>query len=267
MKDGRDPGYEWDHHLLLLYRDERHREASVASWVQRGLDLGEKVLYTHHPDDASLLSSLWRLGIDVAKATDEERLSILPLEEFYPPTGHAGLVERALDEGFCGVRLSAEASAARSHLSEDRHHAFEQAMDGLCATMPVSAMCQYDARRTLGPRLSSAVDTHPGAARDDNMRLYRGAGRLHLTGEIDVGSARLLDLALRRACDLEQSPAVSIDLSGLTFIDVEGCRALLLGTNAFRSEGGTLFLEDAQPHVRRTMTLLGVERQDRVFLV
>ncbi len=267
MRHGRDPGYEWDHHLLLLYRDERHREASVASWVQRGLDLGEKVFYTSLSDDTSLLSSLSRLGVDVERATEEERLSVLPLEEFYPDTGHAELVGQALDEGFPGVRLSSAAGAARSYLSEDRHHAFEQAMNGLCASMPVSAMCQYDARRTVGPRLSSAVDSHPGAARDDNMRLYRSAGQLYLTGEIDVGSARLLDLALRRACGLEQSPAVSIDLSGLTFVDVEGCRALLLGTNAFRSAGGTLFLEDAQPHVRRTMTLLGVERQDRVFLV
>jgi hypothetical protein len=49
--------------------------------------------------------------------------------------------------------------------------------------------------------------------------------------------------------------------------DVEGCRALIVGTKAFREAGGTVFLEDVQPHVRRTLTLLGVERRDRVFLV
>jgi anti-anti-sigma factor len=259
-----DAGWEWDGHLLLRFRDERHRQASVAAWVQRGLTRGEKVLCTSPPGDTSLLTSLAQRGVDVARATGEGRLRVMRIDEFYPEDGQRQLVVSALDEGFPGVRLSAQANAALSFLSRSRHEQVESVMNGLCTSLPASAMCQYAARRTVGDSLASAVEHHPEGVRDDHARLRRRGDRLHLAGDLDVTSAELVRLGLERAARDQTESCLTIDLSELGFIDVEGCRALVLGTDTFRTAGGTVFLQDAQPRVRRAMTLLGVERQDRV---
>jgi hypothetical protein len=80
----------------------------------------------------------------VAAATAEGRLEVLPLAEFYPPEGQVTVIERAPAEGFARVRMSAEARAALTFVPEPAHAAFEAAMDELCRTRPVSAMCQGD---------------------------------------------------------------------------------------------------------------------------
>lgn len=262
-----DGGQEWDRHLLLLYRDEDRRRDCVASWVQRGLEQGEKVLYTQLPGDTSLLSALARRGVDVTQAAAEGRFSILPVDEFYPEQGQAGLVDRALQDGYPGVRLSAEANVALALVSEGAYQVFERRMDELCRSRPVSAMCQYDGRRAPADRLPGALETHPDAVRDENVRLHREGGRLHVDGEVDASSAALVEAYVERVCRRERSDSLTVDLSQLTFLDVEGCRALVVGTGRLRDAGGTLFLERARPHVLRTMTLLGVERQNHVFLV
>ena len=256
-----------DGHHLLLFRDDLHRMARVVDWVRRGLDEGEKVLYTQLPGDTSLFRGLTESGVDVDRVIDEGRLSVLPLEEFYPADGQAGLVQRQLDEGFPAVRLSATADAALSYLSPDQYHVIEQAMDQLCASLPVSALCQYAAQSTTETMLASTVETHPSAVDDPNLRYRRLDNRISLAGEMDASSVALVELELAKVSPPVDGDALTLDLSALRFIGVAGCRALLLGTEALRTDGVTVFLEDAQPHVRNTMELLGVGRMSRVFLV
>lgn len=262
--DGHAAG-EWDGHVLLLYHDEPDRLAAVAAWVRRGLERGEKVLYAPSPGDPDLETSLAQAGVDVEGATEDGRLSVLSLEDMY--ADQAGLVTRTLDAGFPGVRLSAKGAAGLPHVSRSDHQRAEREMDVLCARLPVSAMCQYDARLTVGDHRSSAVEVHSGAVHDGRMRLYREGDRLHLAGEVDLSSAELLGAALRRACAAEGGDSVTLDLSGLEFVGVAGWRALLLGTQPFRDAGGTVFLEAPRPHVRRMMAILQVGGQDHVFLV
>jgi anti-anti-sigma factor len=74
--------------------------------------------------------------------------------------------------------------------------------------------------------------------------------------------------ALRRACrlDLEGAtgrapgPATIIDLSGLTFADVAGCRALAAGTEELRRAGGTVCLVGVSGHLRKVLSLLGTDQ-------
>jgi anti-anti-sigma factor len=171
-----------------------------------------------------------------------------------------------LQEAYPAVRLSAEANVALTFVSEAACQVVESRMDDLCRSRPLSALCQYDARGTSGPELPLAVETHPDAVRDENVRLYREGARLHVDGEVDGGSAALVEAYLEQVCRLERSVWLTIDLSRLTFPDVEGCRALIVGTRRLRDDGANLFLERARPHVLRPMTLLGVERQNHVFL-
>ena len=107
--------------MLLLYRDEPHRQDSVASWVQSGLERGDKIVYTHAPSDTVLMSNLAERGVDVDRAMREGQLALLTTEEFRPAADHRPLVESALAEGYPAVRLTARADAALRFLREEDH--------------------------------------------------------------------------------------------------------------------------------------------------
>ena len=158
------------------------------------------------------------------------------------------------------------ATAALTRTSDVDWRRIEQVMDHLCRTLGMCVLCQYDARHTSGPRLDWAVGLHPDAIRGDAMELRPRGARLYLTGELDVGFAEPLMLGLRLACARQPGPSLMMDLSGLTFLDVVGARAVLLGTREFRKAGGLVSLLDPQPSVRRLLSLLRIEEQDRVLV-
>ena len=258
---------DWRSHVLLLYRDEPYRQASVVSWVQRGLERGEKVVYTHSDSDSALLSALTRHGVDVDGALQAAQFAILPLEEFYPAGGQRALVESALDQGYPAVRLSAQADAALNYLREDEYLVIEHLMDDLCTTLPVSAMCQYDAARTTGAQLVNVIETHPDAVHSAQLRLRRRGDVVTVSGEVDVTSAMTMSESLCRICLLlEPGSTVTIDATEWTFVDAAGCQALTAGTDAFRREGGAVLLRGLRPHLRKVLTLVGLHKIDGVYL-
>jgi len=227
------------------------------------------VLYTQRAEkpDGWLLEILDEYGVDVHAATADGQLSILPLAEFYPPGGQTELVHRALLEGYRAVRLSAESDAALSFLSADRYRQLEEAMEEICRSLPVSAMCQYDTRTTVGHRFLDAVTSHPQSVITGQMYLRRHPDGVELHGELDLASNEALLLTLRHATDHSAAAgSLRVSLRGLSFIDVAGCRALLLGTEPFREAGGQLRLESAQAQVGRVLRVLGVDRQRGVTL-
>jgi len=264
---GAAEGRRWNGHILLLYATEQHRTASVSAWVRSGLAQGDKVLYAQVPGDLGFLRTLEERGLDVDAATSSGQLTVLAPDDFFPDSGQEPLVDRALDEGYPAVRFSAQADLALSYLSQARHREVEAGMEELCTTRPVSAMCQYDAAGSRLSQLVDAVSCHPRLVDHDELRMHQRDDRLLLEGEASLVSSTMLELALERACTESRTGSLSVDLSGLDFIDVAGCRALLLGTAGFREGGGHLFLERPQPHVKRTLRLLGAERLGQVFLV
>jgi hypothetical protein len=73
------PGAEWDGHVLLLHRTEGERLAGLTAWVRRGMELGEKIIYTElplMPEDA-LAPVLEARGVDVAAAVRDGQLKII----------------------------------------------------------------------------------------------------------------------------------------------------------------------------------------------
>ena len=259
----------WDGHLLLLHRTEEERCQALASWVRRGLEADEKVIYSERSDETPercLLDVLDRHGVDAGAAVGEGRLSVLPLTEFYPPEGQEALVDRALDEGFGRVRLSAEARVALTRVAQDDYEHFEDAMDLLCATRPVSALCQYDQGRTTGWWLRRATGTHLTGLRETLLRSAPAeGGGVALSGSVDVSNSGVLEAILVHATgttDEHPEPddaMLWLDLSALDFIDVAGCRALATSTAPYRRRGGAVAVVAPLPGVDRTLRLMGVD--------
>jgi anti-anti-sigma factor len=252
-------------HALLLYRVETQRQARVVSWVRQGLVRGEKILYSTVPGDP-LVDVLNGVVAHDGATPRPGQLTVLASQELFPGARQGELVHRALEEGYPGVRLSARADVGLRDTRSEAYRTIDQLTDELCATLPVTALCQLDAASADDATLTTVLETH-SVVEDDQMRLRRGDDRVVvLAGEVDSSSADLLTRALRRLVRPQADAAAVLDLSGLSFVDVAGCRALVVGTEELRSSGGSVRLTRATDQISKVLTLLGVDRLPGVEL-
>lgn len=260
----------WDGHIMLLYGSESERVSALAAWARRGLENEEKVVYTEErgtPPERSIARLLQKDGIDAATATAEGRLVAEPAAEFFAPDGQAGLLERALEEGYRGLRLSAQASSTLAVMSQAVHGDVERAFDSICRTRPVSALCQYEQGDVSGERLRDVAASHlSGGIRQRTLSVAHQPGRLVLAGEIDVSNHDILMCALRAAAE-QASQLLRLDMSRVEFLGAAGCHALDDGTFRFRRQGGKVLLTEPKPWVARILRLARVDRLERMELV
>ena len=100
----------------------------------------------------------------------------------------------------------------------------------------------------------------PGEPGDLRVSVSPGAVPVvAICGEIDIQSAselreKLLQVIRRRG------PQVTIDLAGVTFLDCAGINVLLATRRRAQLEDGWVRLVRAPPQVRRTLSLLNLER-------
>jgi anti-sigma B factor antagonist len=94
---------------------------------------------------------------------------------------------------------------------------------------------------------------------DDGRRLHLrpGAadGELALSGELDVATTSSLDTRLRAA---DAGETVTLDLSGITFIDSSGLRVLIEHHQRFESAGGRLQLVKVSSRASRLLEMAGL---------
>lgn len=260
----------WDGHILLLHGSESERRSDLAAWVLRGLENDEKVIYAEVgglPPERSVMRILRNKGIDAAAAASEGRLVVRPLTEPYPPGRLVGMVDRALTEGYRGLRVSAEASEVLTIMSWEAHNEAERSVDRLCRTNYLSALCQYEQARTVDDLLQDAASSHAaGGIRQRALHIGHDADRLVLVGEIDVSNHEILACALRAAAD-RTSGTMRLDLSQVDFLGAAGCRALHDGTSRFRDQGGRVLLIGPEPRIERVLRLTGVTRLEHVELI
>jgi anti-anti-sigma regulatory factor len=262
------PGDEWDGHVLLLHRSEDERLDGLAAWLRRGLDLGDKVICTETPatPEELLLGVLADRGVDVAPAVRDGRLEVLSAEEFYPPEGQAAMLERALAEGFTGVRLAGEVGAALTRLSPAAYRDVEHGMNELMRSLPVSALCQYPRPTTTEAALEEAVATHLFAVRQTTFATSPALDGLALRGEIEGDNTDVFEAVLIAAS--KRRPRVLwLDLAEVTYVDGASCWRLDDVTRSFRAAGGHLLLVAPQPPVELTMRLMEVDELPGVHLV
>ena len=269
-----DPRLDWDGHLLLLHHSEQERSSKLAAWVRRGLENDEKVVYSEvdgRSEVGSLLAVLRENGVDAVAATAEGRLSIIPIPEFYPAGGQLPVIERALAEGYRGLRIAAEASTALTFLNWPAYMAIEREIDEIARTHPLSAMCQYEQASTVDDHLSDVVSSHPTGIREWLLSTGDGDGELILAGEIDVSNEELLACALRAATSRAPASAAPetfrLNLGRVDFLSAGACRAIAEGTRQFRDGSGTVLVVGFQPPAASVLRLSGLAGLDGIELI
>lgn len=259
----------WDGHLLLLHRTEHDRAAALAAWARHGLDRGERVVLIE-PEDAAYPDSATTVlrshGTDPAAFLARGQLQVLAADrDLYSLQGQVDLVEGALRDGFPGVRVTARAEAGDSLVDGQEHADLERAMNRLCHTRPVSALCQYEA--DLAPMMLHAVcGMHADGIVEAQLRCRTTRDGLSLAGDVDVSNHEVLRFALRAATTTESTEDLVVDLTDVGFLDVCGARALLTGTTEHREAGGRLRLLRPSPAVERLLVLLGLDRAPGMIL-
>ena len=260
MRTGRPPA-AWDGHLLVLASGAEDAWPSLAAWVSRGLELGEKVVcVVAHADRFRLVERLRASGVDAAPAAADGRLEVVPALVFDLAGGPEPAVGNALGQGYPGVRLALPPRTSR------RRGVPEEILGDLCRNGRVSALCRYELATTHGARLGELVDTHVDGVRSGSLVTRRAGGALALAGEVDISNLELFSASLR-AVTRAGDPVAWLDLGDLRFMDVAACRALARATERFRVAGGELLLVDPLPPVAHVLTLLGVGALPGVELV
>jgi anti-anti-sigma factor len=262
-------------HVCWTFADAAALPAAVLPFLDEGRRLGEqlllvgasrpellRVLATLPGRDELLASGQLRVHDTATAYADGGELS---------PTGQVAayrrLVEEALEHGRTGLRVAADVTAlARPGAGARRQlHVYEQLADAMMGTVPMTALCLYDAELgedVLGPVTLLHPDQHSGA--EEPLAHLSGRGpSLSLHGEVDVTRA---DDLLRALVDVARDTPgeVVLDLSGLRFLDVAGARALARATRLLRGADVDLRLVGAPRTAARCLALFGLGGGDVV---
>ena len=100
-----------------------------------------------------------------------------------------------------------------------------------------------------------------GSERLTISRTAGPAGALEVSGELDAYTAGVLEELLT---DRASSGDVRVDLSGVTFIDSTGIRAIVRADNELRSDDRTLVIVDPSPAVMRLLELTSLDERFRI---
>jgi anti-sigma B factor antagonist len=116
----------------------------------------------------------------------------------------------------------------------------------------------FDGDRTENGRVVSAGDAMDGAAqlglRDD------ADGPRHvlvLRGELDMASSPALEEAVRQICT-DSAETLTVDLSGLTFMDSTGLRVVLLAKELCERHGCELLVIPGPAQIQRLFEVTGI---------
>jgi hypothetical protein len=182
------------HHACGVFRSDAERQEVAVDYVSRGLRSGDRLWYVADtPSTGQAVEWLRAGGLDVDDALTSGQLAVLLAEEFFAagagrpaerparrpgdrgPGGRPAerlrrAIDRALADGYAGLRVAAEMSwaapetrwAQRSvQLSE-----FERAAGHLVRSRPIACLCSYDRRLFGVDRLGSLVALHTALCGD-----------------------------------------------------------------------------------------------------
>ncbi|MCF6508963.1 STAS domain-containing protein [Blastococcus sp. MG754426] len=258
-------------HVCWLYRDGDELDAAVLASARGGLGRGERLLAVGERVVAAVHRAGGALGgVDALVA--DGTLRLLPLQDAYAGAGSfdAGRQRQFYDratraaraEGYRGLRVLADVSplaadpATRAELARWEHVADEYIAQG----PGMSALCAYDATLPAAA-LDAVTAVHPqvhAPSAPPAFRAFFDRDRVVVAGDVDLVGAERLSRVL--AGSPVEGGTRTLDLSGLGFADVAGCRAIARWVRSLAGSGVRVELRDAPPLVRRAWPLLGFDR-------
>lgn len=158
-------------HVCLIYSDDDDRRDEIGAYLALGVAEREKVGYfadTTPPADVKA----WLLSSGVPVPAVEEAFRVLDAPGVYCPSGEfvpddmLGTLKRWYDDAITwkyeGARVSGEMTwALRGFPGSERLVEYEALINKLVEVTPITAVCQYDARRFDGATILDILRVHP----------------------------------------------------------------------------------------------------------
>ncbi len=166
------------------------------------------------------------------------------------------LAAKALADGYGGLRVVADMDCILPlHLSTADIVAFELQLDRLLSELDATVVCAYRRSSFDTKAIAGALAVHPvqlGSGPRAPFRFVAGPQRhWRLSGEVDMSMREAFAAACGTAATLGDCV---IDVTGLSFIDISGMRAIALGA---RAAGDAIRLHGASADLRRFWDICG----------
>lgn len=266
-------------HVFWPYASTASRRRVLCEYLSAGLSAGERLLFVAVDPHERLRSDLADAPFDVDHLVRRGEMLVASIADAYLPDGrfdpdrrlreYAELVEAAVRDGFAGLRVAADATPLLTDARvRDAWPAYELRADLLARRMPFVALCAYDSRSDRDAlELMAAVHGRcvEGCSSLAAFGLHAGeGGGIAVEGEVDTTCAETVrDLVRQVVRDLEE---VTLDLSGLSFADVAGVRAIAGGAQDMAERRGPVLVAGAPPSFRRVWSALGYDTDSRARL-
>ena len=253
-------------HACWPYRDAAELRSTTVEFLREGHRLGQRLTYVGNGSADRLWDDLNALG-DTDALKRDGTLDVRVFDSMYPEGEpldveaqvalYARETDRALADGYTGLRVAADVSRLAKQDTWETLRRWEGAADRYVESHPVAALCCYDRSAVPAGLLADLACAHP-VVRDTMavpFRLFARGKGLALEGEVDYFSSaaleRLLD-AVGPGHDLE------LDLSGVDFIDHNGVLAIARHAERLSDEASHVSVRGAPPGMRRTCEILEV---------
>ncbi|MFD7160484.1 MEDS domain-containing protein [Kribbella sp. NPDC059898] len=251
MQRERAPETGAPRHVCWQYDSPDEFQAKARAFLAEGLSRTYRALYVADNPEQLQADSM----IQVAGCED-----FLPSGPQFDPEKALGAfnlaTEKAMAEGFAGLSVAVDCTTLALDALESLAR-FEYLLGEYVATHPLSALCGYNRSRLDGERTAQVVCLHSDSNVDGpGFRLHAGDCRtLVLSGQLDLFSADLLALTLRRAALEPQNGELVVDASALTFLDHNTLLRLAEYAQSLRS---VLVLRTSWPGAAQLARLLDV---------
>lgn len=172
---------------------------------------------------------------------------------------YAAETQTALDDGYSGLRVAVDATAAARTLEQRCALVrYEHLVDRFTVSHALSVLCGYCIRELGSSAVAEVACVHPPDSSEVSRFWWwaESAADVGLAGQIDLYSRDLFDTTLARIMPLLPSPVVYVDARALKFIDHHGLLAL---ERHARHGGREVVLRTDSRVVRRLVELLDLQ--------
>ncbi|MDD7968857.1 STAS domain-containing protein [Actinomycetospora lemnae] len=272
-----DPGLHEvrSRHTLLVAAGVEHGRRGTASWIERELALGAKVLYKgwlpagQRPDQHWIAGPAGPRGARDALATGQMEFLDLPTVVERTGVTAEGVtalfrdeVARAFEDAWPTVALTQESPGLP--LADDAvlaaYTAWEGGFDVLADEGPVRTLCQLSVPDEDEAAIWETVAVHHRDLVDDVWSASIACGRWRPSGDLDAHVARRFGAAvhgaLRAARAHETGPDLHLDLSAVDFMDVACAEILMLAARSAPA-GQHVVLHGGSRFLRRLFDAVG----------
>ena len=159
-------------HICYIYNDDKERNRIMSKFLNQGLNEKEKVLYFVDTVSTEVFEdSMSELGLDIQSSKKDFALS--DAGPTYCPDGPfcgdrminflGDFYDDAIENGYTGVRGSGEMSwsLVDGITKTEELLRYEAEINNAVKTRPITAICQYDARKFDGNTIMDVLSVHP----------------------------------------------------------------------------------------------------------